>query len=730
MKYGVQLPSRSVAEWRAHNILYNDIRDTITQETSGNLITADGYNTIFSLLNDEYQNVNLFVKSKLGEIEQRLRTCQRLVAAISSLDSGSRNKLEDLQSTSEMTRDTNIYQLQCEVAKVSRDVQHLSRFAGAQFTGFRKLIKKFRKLAPKDGPQLHEFERLLNGSESFASIDFTSIFLELSLLYDMIRSGRFSPFKSLPPWTLNGPSSKPLETRLCQFDVRMVSTPAKTIYYWIHSEDIVQVQVSLLQNLSLLAGSDHSQVTRTTFYDDEEFDCAVRKREPAQTCQVELLENGDVSAKSRTVFCAPTGGIRHFCAATLSSKVEHKLYTGALTSKDLDSLDNNAKFALGWALSRQIKPRATVVSSRLRYETNFATTDAEIQHVWAVIDSDLVVQNCRNSLSKFPYHVLQIRFTGQDAPKWLEDMGKSHLMHPVSESFSSYHYALYLAQNKKVFWSSPSWAKILEKGEDIRKAPKPARQQRSKRSTQTLRRQSGSSSGGAGGGNILLNDTTANDSTRYWNEFDNPEDEDDENAFSVFVNDEDEELVRMMRAEALSQPLMKFSQTVRRSVRHVKQLLGLEFSTADEYPSNSPCSSETQSLLGTDRLSGTQYSPRLIPTDIGPDLETDNALVRTRLQHRENMMMAMLTTVCLTLAAIIDVMVYAILLSEDVEDLVVGAQVVLVVGLLLSAILATLGAMAFGLHNPSNWPSQVCVHGFWFAVMCFGVGGISWIVTT
>lgn len=728
MKYGVQLPSRSVPEWRAHNILYNDIRDTIIQETSGKCITADGYNTIFSMLNDEYQNVNLFVKSKLGEIEQRLRTCQRLVASISSLDAGSRLKLEDSHNNAEVARDTNVYQLQCEVAKVSRDVQHLSRFAGAQFTGFRKLIKKFRKLAPKEGPQLNEFERLLTGSESFASIDFTTIFLELSLLYDMLRSGKYTLFKALPSWTSDGSNSKCLETRLCQFDVRMVSASAKTAHYWIHSEDVVQVQVALLQSLSLVAGSDQPQLTRTTFFDDEEFDSAIRRRDPAQTCQVELLDNGKVITKSKTVFCAPTGGIRHFCAATISPKVENKLCAGTLTSKDLEGLDNNSKFALGWALSRQIKPRATVVSSRLRYETNFAATDTEIQHVWAAIDSDIVVQDCNDTLSKFPYHVLQIRFTGQDAPKWLEDIGKSHLMHPVSDSFSAYHYALYLAQNQKVFWSSPSWASILEKGEDIRKAPKPARQQRPKRSTQTLRRQSGSSSGG--GGNILLNDTTANDSTRYWNEFDNPEDEDDENAFSVFVNDENDELVRIMRAEALSQPLMKFSQTVRRSVRHVKQLLGLEFSTADEYPSTSPYSSETQSLLGADRLSGTQYSPRLLPTNVETGLGAEPSfLASTRLQHRENMMMAMLTTVCLTLAAIIDVMVYAILLSEDVEDLVVGAQVVLVVGLLLSAILATLGAMAFGLHNPSNWLPQVCVHGFWFVVMCFGVGGISWIVT-
>lgn len=760
MKYGKKLPSRSVPEWRAHNILYEDIRDLIVQETEGGTVSRDGYGRIFAMLSDEYYNVNLFVRSKLGEIEQRLRACQRLVAAISSLadtnssqgEGGARSDLDSGLNESMTERDAKIYQLQCEVARVSRDIQHLSRFAGAQFTGFRKLIKKYRKLALTSPGRLDEFEALLNGPESFASIDFTTTFLELSLLYDMLRSGKFVPVESLSAWSDTGDRPQSLENRLCQFDTRMVSTPTQTEYFWVHNEDIMQIKVFLLQHLGLVAGSDRPQITRTRFFDTADYELAMTGREPSQLHEVELLPTQDAKeneaspgAVSQAVFCAPTGGMRYFCAATVSPAIKKKLKAGTLSARDLDGLDNNAKFALGWALSRHVRSQAAISSSRLRYEAPYTPGDPSAQQVWAAIDSNIIVHKCADPLARLPHHVLQIRYTGGERPAWVAELAKSHLLFQVSDSFSLYRYALYLFQTHDVFRSTPSWASILEQGTDIRQAPKPVRSQRSRRSIrQTSTSSGGGTSASNGGGNsgskktILLNDTSLNDSARYWNEFDHPEDDDDANVFSVFINDEDEELMRILRAQQLSQPLMRFSKSVRRSVRHVKHLLGFDTSAASgtsgvEGDLSSDDTSETQSLLSSDRLNGAQYSPRLAPTT-GPDsddLELGSAyMTERRIQRRENMLMAMLTTACLTLAAIIDVMVYAILFSEEVEDLVVGAQVVLVIGLILSAVLSALGAMAFRLHSSSHWLPQIAVHAIWFTVMCFSVGGIAWIVTT
>lgn len=64
MKYGSELSRRSVPEWRAHNIAYNDIkalikRATTQREGSSKSSQKRSFNWLFDALVSEYESVSI-----------------------------------------------------------------------------------------------------------------------------------------------------------------------------------------------------------------------------------------------------------------------------------------------------------------------------------------------------------------------------------------------------------------------------------------------------------------------------------------------------------------------------------------------------------------------------------------------------------------------------------------------------------------------------------------------
>lgn len=59
MKYGSELSRRSVPEWRAYNLDYNEIKELIKKATSPNAsITID---TVYQALKEQYDGVSLVI---------------------------------------------------------------------------------------------------------------------------------------------------------------------------------------------------------------------------------------------------------------------------------------------------------------------------------------------------------------------------------------------------------------------------------------------------------------------------------------------------------------------------------------------------------------------------------------------------------------------------------------------------------------------------------------------
>lgn len=59
MKYGSELSRRSVPEWRAYNLDYNEIKEIIKKATSPNA-PADAVNTVYDALMEQYEAVCIY----------------------------------------------------------------------------------------------------------------------------------------------------------------------------------------------------------------------------------------------------------------------------------------------------------------------------------------------------------------------------------------------------------------------------------------------------------------------------------------------------------------------------------------------------------------------------------------------------------------------------------------------------------------------------------------------
>ncbi|ODQ68333.1 hypothetical protein NADFUDRAFT_48979 [Nadsonia fulvescens var. elongata DSM 6958] len=435
MKYGQELSRRSVPEWKAYNLDYNEIKFIIKQVTTlesrlknddkTKVYTARGENRLFEALKEQYNNISLFVKSKTGEIDRRIEMCTKLVEQLSKLDEKYSSVASDpsvslnhssppkINYLTSKARQAKLYKLRSVLAKVTCDVQALARFIGVQRTGFRKLLKKYTKWSksPTKDSVVQRFLPILESPSSFTRQDFTSQFLELGLLHNVLRDAEIT---SINPKLL--PLDLPNES-LLKFDCQMVTTISKeSQIFWVHPDNIVEIQLAILNHMNLVSvptkltkigsfinspaglenikdtmgskvnevfelhpNDDSSAVGPTTTYDISTntvyFDNPKKlysiqsSSEPGQLRWVKNSESTKGSPQSNHVMCAPVGGLRHFVTANIDQSIVNDLLTNNLSNVSLKtSFNNNTALAIDWIKKRSAKPISRIESERIRFQ--------------------------------------------------------------------------------------------------------------------------------------------------------------------------------------------------------------------------------------------------------------------------------------------------------------------------------------------------------------------------
>ncbi|GAB7342108.1 hypothetical protein MBLNU457_g0381t1 [Dothideomycetes sp. NU457] len=211
-----------------------------------------------------------------------------------------------------------------------------------------------------------------------------------------------------------------------------------------------------------------------------------------------------------------------------------------------------------------VHPIATIQSQRSRFYDIASNASAVLL---ATLDSSISIhygvtlEHGVRGCSNFPYSVLQIRQEGPHQSTLIPVLDRSHLVERVRGFSLEYHAVWDVAQPQGV--APPSWLSLLE--QDLKKMPDFEEPQAAIASsssdfasqattpqvlTSTSSDAGNTLDGSTGRKPVPLAKTTRTQrqhnrvqqppQQKYWNEFDHPEDSDDDNAFVLYINPNEE----------------------------------------------------------------------------------------------------------------------------------------------------------------------------------------------
>jgi len=149
--------------------------------------------------------------------------------------------------------------------RVGEEIRSLSRFQVAQRTGFRKILKKYKRWTKDAELERDLKQRVTSSPTSFYQLDLGNLLDQYIDVLGALRAP-FDAADASDPSIGSKPSSPSARiSRACQngsdvdFDLVLALTPlgarGSKATYWIHPDHIVEAEVLLLQNMRLLAGS-------------------------------------------------------------------------------------------------------------------------------------------------------------------------------------------------------------------------------------------------------------------------------------------------------------------------------------------------------------------------------------------------------------------------------------------------------------------------------------------
>ncbi|KAI9773807.1 MAG: hypothetical protein M1840_006032 [Geoglossum simile] len=318
MKYGQTLLLRSIPEWGPYNVEYNEIKHLIKVRTTRDQAHAisipgrgDGENTalkefedeLYAELSEQHQRIDLFVFSKSGEVSRRLNHLDKQVLQLIGRPKPSARTRISVRRLEKFSKAEE------EVLKAGEEIQSLSRFVGAQRLAFQKLLKKYKKWTGSSTLGKRFRQEVLDQPTSFSNINLEPLVAEWAAVLAAVRE----PFKdgvslepgyggqrvsvvqfphkgknrhkvaenstkesngAASPGQLGGSTSATQIQSAAEhgadvdFDTALATLPlgytAGKATYWIHPDNLVELQVLLLQHMRTRSGQGKMQTTSPT----------------------------------------------------------------------------------------------------------------------------------------------------------------------------------------------------------------------------------------------------------------------------------------------------------------------------------------------------------------------------------------------------------------------------------------------------------------------------------
>ncbi|KAH9820947.1 SPX domain [Teratosphaeria destructans] len=554
MKYGQELRQRSIPAWSHReysymwhmrhtfarcmmlttyifvpdNIDYDEVKYFIKEQTTpakGKSAPVPGCgdeqlqqveSQLFRILTNQHDRVDLFVKSKAGEIQRRLDHSKRQVRQLSLRNSPNAATADQRIPVSRLER---YGRLENDLLRAGDEIRSLARFTSAQRTAFRKLLKKYKKWTGSTDLEDRFRTETLENPKSFTHIDLGPLLDDYSTTLQQIRAlfeqttylavGKRVSAGSQAGSSVIARLHTAIETGSNnEFDTALATVPlgAEGVFasYFVHPENLVELQVLLLQHsryfmtrsrsnsitppVSPRPGNEFSFSDAGDFFALEADDAERFAREQNRlTIDEREHQTGSALQTGKVVIRWNTEEEAHVAYSLGRAQTQHvqmrKKHVQTLFAREAQFLARKAAVSdesepAVAALRRDIENEAWVrplymySSSRTRL---LGSGNDQKRITLATLDSGIVIRKVdqdgeAGAMQSFPFAVLLVRQEGHGNDSLLTALDHSHLVERVM-GFSMEYHAIWLTQNNTNI-PAPFWLPLLDR--DIRKLPPPA----------------------------------------------------------------------------------------------------------------------------------------------------------------------------------------------------------------------------------------------------------------
>ncbi|KAF1921785.1 hypothetical protein BDU57DRAFT_436690 [Ampelomyces quisqualis] len=545
------------------NIDYDYLKDLIKHQTTpgtNKAVSIPGQGesserafreTFLQVLQTQHDRINLFVRSKSGEIERRLEHISK------SLEQLRQKQRANAPGASLPARTVEKYaKIDADVTKTGEEIRSLSRFQVAQRTGFTKILKKYRRWT-KDR-EFHQVfkEQVINRPGSLFQLDLSYLLDQYVKVLGALRAivdGDGASIAELETGRTQSASAH-ISRTLDQgddldFDLALSTIPlgshGNRSTYWIHPDHYVETQVLLLQQMRLYTGGTQlasrnqsanatparrqSSAASTDRYlgTGDEVGLLVLDHAEAFAMKQNASTIGSTEATKGNIVFKAAGHMHRVssgdaavvvCADTDAQQPGVKTTRGSVKSLQAlwgEGIRSSAGFGNGsknqeenkqntsggselsavrqWFQEhKEARPIAGIGSKRTRF---IGLQNSSAAGVWATLDKDVYMKECmskdfasddwpsaaRSEAVKFPHAILEVRREGSEAALLIQTLDRSHLVERV-RGFSIEAHAVWTCC-KPASMTSPFWIPLLE--QDIRKLPEPVKRKSRRTKTST-----------------------------------------------------------------------------------------------------------------------------------------------------------------------------------------------------------------------------------------------------
>ncbi|KAJ3040438.1 vacuolar transporter chaperone [Rhizophlyctis rosea] len=485
MKFGQHLADSLFPEWQFYYLDYDGLKRQLkTGMTADGGFTEQKEAAFVETLERELEKVAAFRQIKGDELARRVEHCDAIV--------------ESILASGEEADEARFEGVEEEISRITTEVTELSKFIRLNYSGFLKILKKHDKhtnfmLKPT-------FMVRLN-ARPFYRESFDKVIVQLSKLYDTVRTGG----KRSQENAAAGASQQNFVRR--------------TTKYWVHPDNVTEVKCIILKYLPVLVfsskgGKEPDPAITSIYFDNDAFELylgRLEKTEGAQAIRLRWYGNvenqeifverkthredwtGESSVKSR--FPIKEKYVNAYLRGDYSmQKTFQKLRERkAKPEKELESLEQLAEEVQITVAEKKLHPVVRTFYNRTAFQL---PGDARVR---ISLDTDLTMIRednygkdrsglnwrrtdvgtvppfnyiAQEDVNAFPYAVLEVKLQtqyGTEAPKWVDELVKSHLVEEVPKFSKFIHGCATLLENRISLL--PFWLPQMDK--DIRKPAPP-----------------------------------------------------------------------------------------------------------------------------------------------------------------------------------------------------------------------------------------------------------------